>query len=89
MNAEMVVFDADFFTLLKGSADPGGLPMPFAREILLLETYVAGTTHVDDIEEIDRELSVLDLLIMRREPLNPYDERAHSSRNGETGCLSV
>ncbi|MGV8125362.1 MAG: HIRAN domain-containing protein [Candidatus Xenobiia bacterium LiM19] len=76
MNTDIVVFDADFVTLMKGSEGSGALPMPFAREILLLETCVAGTAYAEGIEEIGRDLSTGDLLVLRREPSNPYDEKA-------------
>lgn len=53
----------------------GGLAAPFAREIFLIETHIAGTSHVP-IREIEPGLAVADSLILRREPDNPHDPLA-------------
>ena len=49
---------------------------PFARDIELMVTRVVGSHHVDDIEEILDELWFGDHLELKREPKNPYDDRA-------------
>lgn len=56
----------------------GGLvvPKPFEKDIFLFDTYVAGTTHVDGIEELEQYLNVEDKLDFFREPDNPYDKQA-------------
>ena len=52
------------------------IPKPFQRDIFLFDTYVAGTTHVDGIEELEPGLNVGDRLDFFREPDNPYDTMA-------------
>lgn len=52
------------------------LPKPFERDIYLFETYVAGTTHIDGIEEIGLNLKEEDKLIFFREPENIHDPQA-------------
>ena len=47
---------------------------PLQKEILLLETYVAGTAHIED-ETVFDEAHEGDKLILRRED-NRFDERA-------------
>lgn len=52
------------------------LPKPFERDIYLFETYVAGTTHIDGIEDIGLNLKEADKLIFFREPENIHDPQA-------------
>ena len=39
----------------------GGLviPQPFERDIFLFDTYVAGTTHIEGIEELEQYLNIV------------------------------
>ena len=55
----------------------GGLvvPKPFECEIYLFTTHIAGTTHVDNIFEIEKHLNIDDKLLFFRED-NPHDEKA-------------
>jgi hypothetical protein len=76
MSNELVPFDADLLGLIQGSFDREGLPLPFVREIFLLETHVAGTSHIEHIENIEKDLSPQEFVVLRREPENPYDELA-------------
>lgn len=48
---------------------------PFAKEIFLIETHVAGTSHVP-IKEIEPILNSGDSLVLRRETGNIHDEHA-------------
>ena len=48
------------------------MPKPFEGDIFLFDTYVAGTTHIEGIEELEPYLNIDD----RLEFLNPYDSRA-------------
>ena len=56
----------------------GGLtiPKPFERDIFLFDTFVAGTTHIEGIEELAPHLNIDDKLDFFREPDNPYDPKA-------------
>lgn len=62
--------------LMHGKGGSLGIPMPYERDIFLFETLVAGTTHLDDPEELKLTLHVGDRLDFFREPENPYDEKA-------------
>lgn len=53
----------------------GGLTAPFAKEIFLIETHVAGTAHVA-IQEIEPVLLPGASLVLRREPDNSHDPLA-------------
>ena len=53
----------------------GELIKPLSQEILLFETYVAGTTHINDTSVFEN-IKVGDRLILQREPQNRFDEKA-------------
>lgn len=52
------------------------LPTPFERGIYLFDTYVAGTTHIEGIEDLAASLRDGDRLVFYREPDNPHDPQA-------------
>lgn len=52
------------------------IPKPFEREIFLFDTHVAGTTHVENILELEPMLNIGDKLLFVREPENQYDPQA-------------
>lgn len=67
--------------LIYGKNGELDIPKPFQRDIFLFDTYVAGTTHVDGIEELEPGLNVGDRLDFFREPDNPYDPMAIAVKN--------
>ena len=50
--------------------------MTFERDIYLFDTYVAGTTHIEGIEDLAASLRDGDRLVFYREPDNPHDPQA-------------
>ena len=62
--------------LFHGKNGESLIPKPFERDIFLLDTYVAGTTHIEGIDELEPYLKNGDRLNLFREPDNPYDEFA-------------
>lgn len=52
------------------------LPTPFERDIYLFDTYVAGTTHIEGIDDLAASLRDGDRLVFYREPDNPHDPQA-------------
>lgn len=63
-------------SLLHGTNGELVIPKPFEKDIFLFDTYVAGTTHIEGIEELEQYLNVEDKLDFFREPDNQYDNRA-------------
>jgi len=61
-----------------GLVDPSKLNdiAPLTFRVPLLDTYVAGICFRGDPAEITAGLKQWDLLILKREPNNPYDRRA-------------
>ena len=52
----------------------GGIPVPFVKEILLMEvTHIAGTGFVKDLEKKTAMLEPGSMLEFRRDPQNKYD----------------
>lgn len=74
MENELIIKEKNLVSLLSG-ATPGELLKPLQNEILLFETYVAGTSHVKD-QTVFHEIGAGDRLILRREPDNRFDENA-------------
>ena len=62
--------------LLHGAGGAIAIPKPFEHDIFLFDTFVAGTTHIEGIEELAKYLNVDDRLNFLREPDNPYDPKA-------------
>lgn len=56
----------------------GGLSLgkPFANTIYLVDTHIAGTSYVENIEALEPTLETGKKLKFIREPKNPYDELA-------------
>lgn len=52
------------------------LPKPFERDIYLFDTYVAGTTHIKEMEIIGTQIKEGDRLVFFREPKNEHDPQA-------------
>ena len=51
------------------------IALPFAQDIFLLETHIAGL-HYYDIKNLSTPLQLADALLLRREPDNVHDELA-------------
>ena len=68
-------------SLLHGKGGELAIPMPFERDILLFDTYIAGTSYVDGIDDLEPHLAKGDKLNFFREPDNPYDEKAIVIKN--------
>lgn len=74
--------DVSYISLLHGK---GGMdiPKPFERDIFLFDTHVAGTTHIEGIEEFEPYLQIDDKLSFFREPDNPHDSMAIVIKNAD------
>jgi len=59
------------------------IPKPFERDIFLFDTRVAGTSHVEGIEELEPHLAPGDKLDFFREPDNRHDDRAIVIKNAD------
>lgn len=68
-------------SILHGKGGDIGLPEPFEREIFLFDTYVAGTSHIEGMSELEPYINVGDHLTFQREPNNPYDKEAILVKN--------
>ena len=61
--------------IIKGSFGTNGLPLPFVREIFLLECHVAGTCF-RKLDDIESSLLPGNILTFKREPDNRFDQLA-------------
>ena len=66
------------------------VPKPFAREIFLFSTYIAGVMYVDNFYEAIADVEIGDKLTLVREPDNPNDGlaiRVQSERGDKLGYV--
>ena len=49
---------------------------PFSQEIFLIEVHIAGTTHIENIDELEPKLVEGVEVSFFREPNNKFDDRA-------------
>ena len=54
--------------LLHGKGGNLVVPKPFEKDIFLFDTHVAGTSHIEGIEELEPHLNIDDRLDFFREP---------------------
>lgn len=59
-----------------GKSNGGNLSKPFSREIFLIETHIAGTSYVSNMDTIAKNLDSGVKLNFFREPDNKYDKLA-------------
>lgn len=75
MAQSLVPIDPALLALMHGSFGKDGALMPFAREIMLVECPIAGTSH-RDVKSADGDIQPGGLLVLKREPSNPHDTLA-------------
>lgn len=63
-------------SLLHGKGGELTIPKPFEKDIFLFDTYIAGTTHIEGMEELEPCIHIDDRLDFFREPDNRYDPEA-------------
>jgi len=71
----------ELVSLFHGKGGNLAIPKPFERDIFLFDTYVAETTHIEGIKELEPYLNINDKLDFFREPDNPYDKKAIVIKN--------
>lgn len=71
----LVPIDPALLALIHGSFGKDGGLLPFAREIMLIEGLIAGTSH-RALKEIEPALHPGALLVLKREPANAHDPLA-------------
>jgi hypothetical protein len=75
MAMSLVPIDPALLALIHGSFGADGALMPFAREIMLVECHIAGTSH-RDVRALEPGLIAGGLLPLKREPENEHDALA-------------
>ncbi len=75
MDKSLVSIDPSVLALMHGAFGNEGALMPFAREIMLIECQIAGTSH-RDVKSIEPSLVPDALLVLKRESTNPHDALA-------------
>ncbi len=57
------------------------IPKPFEREIFLFDTYIAGTSHIEELNDGSLVLEMGEKLEFFREPNNQFDKNAIVMKN--------
>ncbi len=73
--SSLVTIDPALLALMHASFGKDGALLPFAKEIMLIEGRIAGTSH-RDLQEVEPSLVPGCLLPLKREPANPHDPLA-------------
>ncbi|MDD8048141.1 MAG: HIRAN domain-containing protein [Thomasclavelia sp.] len=64
---------------------PDIVPIPFSREIYLYTSYIAGTTHIDNIDSLLVDIDNMILSFVRE--INEYDENAILIKDDKNNIL--
>ena len=75
MSQAIIKIDPKYLEIVRSSLDKTGLPKPFVQEVELLDCNIAGTSFLD-LKEIEPNLKNNQLLVLKREPKNEYDDKA-------------
>jgi len=75
LSDDLTSVDPKMLEILRARQKGKTLPKPFAKEVFILKTYVAGTQYYEAKKLVDI-IKKGDYLIFRREANNPYDEKA-------------
>ena len=60
---------------------------PFEQEIFLIEVHIAGTTHIENMDELEPKLTEGVEVKFYREPNNKYDKKAIVVKDKEENKL--
>ena len=75
MEQSLAIIDPALLSLTHGAFGKDGALQPFAREIMLIECHISGTSH-RDVKNIEPGLAPGAFLVFKREPENPPDDLA-------------
>ncbi|MBK9138433.1 MAG: HIRAN domain-containing protein [Verrucomicrobia bacterium] len=75
MDHSLATIDPALLALMHGAFGQDGALLPFAREIMLIECHIAGTSH-RDVKSVEPGLKPGAFLVLKREPDNPHDSLA-------------
>ncbi len=75
MENALAKIDPTLMALIHGAFGKDGALQPFAREIMLIECHIAGTSH-RNIKEVEPDLVPGVFLVLKREANNPHDALA-------------
>jgi hypothetical protein len=75
MEQHLAKIDPALLALMHNAFGKDGDLQPFAREIMLIECHIAGTTH-RDLKAVEPSLAPGAFLVLKREPANAHDALA-------------
>ena len=75
MSRSLIKIDPKLIEIIRTSLGKSGELKPFVQEVELLNCNIAGTTFLD-LKSIEPELKKHQLLVLKREQNNKYDDKA-------------
>ena len=75
MSQAIIKIDPKYLEIVRTSLDKTGLPKPFVQEVELLNCNIAGTTFLN-LKDIEPNLKKNQMLVLKRELNNEYDDKA-------------
>ena len=75
MSQAIIKIDPKYLVIVRTSLDKTGLHKPFVQEVELQNCNIAGTTFLN-LKDIEPKLKKNQLLVLKREPKNKYDDKA-------------
>jgi hypothetical protein len=76
MSDEHVLVPLSGFELGKFKSSGAQVPIPFQEDIFLIKELIAGTSHLDDVTSVSKEIELGTRLSIVRETTNQYDDKA-------------
>ncbi len=74
MKKDIIVKNEQIVSIIEDSGI-ANLIKPLINEVYLFDTYIAGTSHIED-QKLFAKMKVNDRLILHREPKNKFDVKA-------------
>ena len=74
--SDIIKIDSNNIIGILNSNNGLNIEKPFSKDIFLIEVHIAGTTHIDNINELEPKLNEGVEVLFFREPTNQYDDKA-------------
>lgn len=85
--SDIIKIDGNNIVNILNSKNGLDIGKPFEQEIFLIEVHIAGTTHIENMDELEPKLTEGVEVKFYREPNNKYDKKAIVVKDKEENKL--
>ena len=85
--SDIIKIDGNNIVNILNSKNGLDIGKPFEQEIFLIEVHIAGTTHIENMDELEPKLTQGVEVKFYREPNNKYDKKAIVVKDKEENKL--